>query len=84
MSFGPKGSEDTSILQCSVCGKATELVQLPGRTEKYCLECSADIATSILLKTEIDAATISGEETKGLVAEFAQLSKRLLERAQSA
>ena len=84
MSFGPKGSEDASISQGSVCGQRTQLVQLPGRTEKYCLECSADIATSILLKTEIDAATISGEETKGLVAEFAQLSKRLLERAQAA
>jgi hypothetical protein len=84
MSFGPKGSEDTSLSQCSVCGRWTELVQLPGRTEQYCLECSADIATSILLKTEIDAAILSGQESEGLVAEFAQLSKRLLERAQSA
>jgi hypothetical protein len=61
-----------------------ELFELPGKSEKYCLECSADIATSILLTTEIDAATMAGRETKPLVAEFVQLSHRLLERAQSA
>jgi hypothetical protein len=61
-----------------------ELFELPGKSEKYCLECSADIATSILLTTEIDAATMAGRETEPLVAEFVQLSHRLLERAQSA
>jgi hypothetical protein len=84
MLCGPKGSEEPSILQCSICGRGTELFGLPGRTEKYCLECSADVATSILLTTEIDAATMAGQQTAGLVAEFAQLSNRLLERAQSA
>jgi hypothetical protein len=84
MSCGPKGSEEVSVLQCSVCGRRTKLVQLPGRSEKYCWECSADVATSILLATEIDAATMSGQETEALVAEFVQLSKRLLNRAQSA
>jgi hypothetical protein len=78
MSCGPKGGEESSILQCSVCGRRK------GKNEKYCLECSADVASSILLTTEIDAATMSGQETEGLVAEFAQLSRRLLERAQSA
>jgi len=48
------------------------------------LECSADVASSILLTIEIDAATMSGQETEGLVAEFVQFSRRLLERAQSA
>lgn len=84
MSCGPKGSEEVPVLQCSVCGRRTDLVQLPGRSEKYCLECSADVATSILLTTEIDAATISGQETQGLVSELTQLSERLLNRAQSA
>jgi hypothetical protein len=55
--------------------------ELPGRAEKYCLECSADVATSILLATEIDAATMAGQHTAVLLAEFAQLSNRLLERA---
>jgi hypothetical protein len=84
MSCGPKGSEEPSDLQCGVCGRRIELVGLPGRSEKYCLECSADVATSILLTTEIDAARLSGQETEALVAEFTQLSKRLLDRAQSA
>lgn len=84
MLCGPKGSEVQSMSQCSVCGKRAELFELPGRTEKYCLECSADVATAILLTTEIDAATLDGRETRQLVAEFAQLSTRLLQRSQQA
>ncbi len=85
MLCGPKSSSPaTSILQCAACGRQTELFELPGRREKYCLECSADVATSILLATEIDAATESGEDTGNLVAEFLQLGRRLLARAQSA
>jgi hypothetical protein len=77
----PKGST-VSIAQCAVCGSHAELFELPGRREKYCYQCSADVATSILLTTEIDAATRSGEETDALKAEFVQLGRRLLERAQ--
>jgi hypothetical protein len=85
MLFGPKGnSAELSVLQCAACGRQKELFELPGRKEKYCWECSADIATSILLTTEIDAATMSGEDTGGLVAEFVHLGRRLLARAQSA
>ena len=84
MSCGPKGSEEPSGLGCRVCGKHEELFELPGISQKYCLQCSADVATSILLTTEIDAATMAGQETSALVAEFEQLSHRLLERAQSA
>lgn len=75
-----------SRLSCSpaLCGRRKEQFELPGRSEKYCLECSADVASSILLTIEIDAATMSGQETEGLVAEFVQFSRRLLERAQSA
>jgi hypothetical protein len=81
MACGPNSYPEPSPLQCAVCGRRTELFELPGRRDKYCLECSADVATSILLTTEIDAATISGEETAGLVAEFVQLKRRLLEKA---
>lgn len=84
MFCGPKGSEEPSVLPCSVCGRRAELFELPGKNEKYCLECSADVATSILLATEIDAATMAGREAEALVAELAQLSHRLLTRAQSA
>jgi hypothetical protein len=55
-----------------------ELFELPGRSGQYCMECSADVATSMLLTTEIDAATLAGRETEGPVAEFAELSHRVL------
>jgi hypothetical protein len=84
MLCGPKGSEVQSTSRCSVCGRRAELVELPGRTEKYCLPCSADVATSILLTTEIDAATLAGRDAEPLFAEFAALSARMLLRSQSA
>ena len=84
MLSGPKGSEEPCTLRCGVCGRCTELFELPGRGERYCWECSADVATSILLIEEIDAATMAGRETESLVREFSQLSCRLLERAQLA
>ena len=83
MLCGPKGSSAAaSLSHCSSCGRPTELFELPGRSEKYCLECSADVATSVLLAAEIDAANKFGEETGELVAEFLQTGRRLLARAQ--
>jgi hypothetical protein len=76
--------DQESAGHCSVCGCVTELVELPGRLDRFCLECSGDVATAILLTTEIDAATLSGRNTNELVSEFAQISSRMLERAQSA
>src|ERR1700732_186563 len=81
---GPKGTENDSIAPCSVCGHLEELFELPGRAEKCCLECSADMATAMLLSTEIDAATLAGRSTEALVSEFPQVSSRMLERSQSA
>lgn len=68
---------------CSVCGGVMELLELPGRTGKFCLSCSADLATVILLGTEIDAATVAGRNTHALVSEFNEISIRMLGRAQS-
>jgi hypothetical protein len=82
MLCGPKGSADPWVARCSVCGSHAELVELPGKSEKYCFSCSADVATSILLTTEIDAANECGDDSAPLVAEFLQLSRRLLARAQ--
>jgi hypothetical protein len=84
MVAGPKGTEQDSIGQCSVCGRIEELFELPGRTETYCLECSADFATALLLTTEIDAATLDGRSPNALVSEFWEISSRMLERSQSA
>jgi hypothetical protein len=84
MLSGPKGTEHDLIATCSVCGHTEELFELPGRTEKCCLECSADLATAILLSTEIDAATLAGRNSNALLTEFTEVSSRMLERSQSA
>jgi hypothetical protein len=77
-------TEQALVGHCSVCGRATELLELPGRIDKFCLSCSADLATVVLLGTEIDAATVAGRSTGALVAEFEEVSSRMLGRAQSA
>jgi hypothetical protein len=79
-----EGVEQDPIGHCSVCGHIGELFELPGRTDECCLACSADLATTILLTTEIDAATFAGRNTRALVSEFAEISSRVLHRAQSA
>ena len=70
--------------RCSVCGRAGELFELPGRTETYCLGCSADVATATLLTAEIDAATLAGQNVSPLISEFEELGVRILARSQSA
>ena len=84
MSFHMETSEQELIGQCSVCGCVAELLDLPGRAGKFCLSCSADIATVLLLGTEIDAATVAGSNAEPLVSEFNEVSIRMLGRAQSA
>jgi hypothetical protein len=84
MVSGPKGTEQDVVGQCSVCGLVAKLFDLPGKTEKYCLECSADVATAILLTTEIDAATLAGRSTEAMACEFVEISRRMLDRAQHA
>jgi hypothetical protein len=84
MLSGPKGTEQDLVGQCSVCGLVAESFELPGRSEKYCRACSADVATAILLTREIDAATLAGRSTNAMVCEFVDISRRMLDRAQSA
>lgn len=84
MLSGPKGTEQDVVGQCSVCGAVAKLFELPGKTEKYCLACSADVATAILLTAEIDAATLAGRSTEAMVCELVELSRRMLDRSQSA
>ncbi len=82
--FNMEMTEQALISHCSVCGRVTELLELPGRIDKFCISCSADLATVILLGTEIDAATMAGRDTDALVSEFNEISTRMLDRAQSA
>jgi hypothetical protein len=57
------------IGHCRVCGRVTELAKLPGRIAKFCLTCSRDLATGVLLITEIDARTLAGRNRNELVSE---------------
>ena len=84
MSIHLESTEQDLIGHCSVCGHIAELFGLPGRTGKSCLACSADVATTLLLTTEIDAATLAGQNTGALIAELGEISNRVLSRAQSA
>lgn len=68
--------------QCSVCGRVRDLVELPGRPEKFCLECSADLATAVQLADEIAAAKRTGADSLDCEAEFSEVSHRMLERSQ--
>ena len=69
---------------CGLCGRVAELFEFQGRPEKCCLDCCADLATAVLLSTEIDAATMAGKNANSFVSEFAEISSRILQRAQSA
>jgi len=71
--------------QCSVCGRRVrDLVELPGRVEKFCLECSADLAIAVHLADEIAAATRKGCNSDAWEVEFSEVSHRMLERSQFA
>ena len=82
--MGPylKRADRDVVGHCSLCGRISELFELPGRVEKYCLECSADVAAAVVLRDEIDAATMNGRNSNALVSEFAEISSRMLVRAQ--
>jgi hypothetical protein len=74
-------TERDGMERCCVCACVEELFELPGRSGKYCLECSADLATTLLLTAEIDAAVMAGQGANSLVAEFSEISARMLARA---
>jgi hypothetical protein len=84
MFTGPKWSEEGLVWQLSIWGRVKRWFELPERSEKYCLECSADVATAALLTTEIDTGTFSGQDVDVLIGELEELSFRLLARSQSA
>ena len=83
MLSGPKGVEEGLVAKCNICGRIEASFRLPGTTEKFCLGCSADFATIIVLTTEIDSATLAGVSTDDLRSELCDISRRMLDRSQS-
>jgi len=84
MSDQGNGSGQDRVGHCSVCGRFEELFELPEKRGRYCISCSADLATVTLLTEEIDASTLSGRETDGLIEELNVVSAQMLARSQSA
>jgi len=80
----PKSTEGRVISQCSICGRAEALFDLPGTIKKFCWGCSADFATIIVLIDAIDSATLAGVSTDDLKSELCDISRRMLDRSQSA
>jgi hypothetical protein len=83
MLCGPKGTEESTVGRCSICGREQASFELPGTTEKFCSGCSADVAAIVVLTTEIDSATLAGVCTDELRSELCAISRRMLERSQS-
>jgi hypothetical protein len=77
-----QGEEPSSW--CSVCGGDGGFAILPGGFGKTCLECSTDINLADLLVLEIDEGTFAGRDTNDMVSELAEISSRMLNRAQTA
>ena len=84
MLSGPKGTEEGLLANCSICGRMEASFDLPGTTEKFCWGCSADLATIIVLTDAIDSATLAGVSTDDLQLELCDISRRMLDRSQSA
>jgi hypothetical protein len=84
MLSGPKGTEQSSVAPCSVCGRIEASFDLPGPTEKFCWGCSADLATILALTAEINAAKLAGAGTDELLSELSDISSRMLQRSQLA
>jgi hypothetical protein len=81
---GPKGTEEELVAKCSICGRMEVSFDLPGTTEKFCWGCSADFATIIVLTDAIDSATLAGVSADDLRSELCDISRRMLDRSQSA
>jgi hypothetical protein len=84
MLSGLKGTEEELVAKCSICGRMEASFDLPGTTEKFCWGCSADLATIIVLTDAIDSATLAGVSTDDLQLELCHISRRMLDRSQSA
>ena len=84
MSLNLNEVSSDSVGHCSICGPAAELFDLPGQTGKFCLGCSADVATTCVLITEIDNAILAGTNANDLISECTEITSRILSRAQSA
>ena len=65
---------------CDSCQQISELVQLPGHTDKNCFQCDSDICTMVLLYEAIIDAERRGLDTAQLEHEATEILPRFLDR----
>jgi hypothetical protein len=65
---------------CESCDRAGEVFQLPGRTDRNCTECTADIAMLISLHGLMKQSSWDGEITAELEIQAQPILHRLLAR----
>lgn len=65
---------------CDSCDCVAEVFALPGREDRNCSQCDADLATLILLYGEMNDAERDGTDIAELEAEITPVMLRYLER----
>jgi hypothetical protein len=65
---------------CDSCDRDAELFELPGREDRNCCECDADISTMVLLYEALKDAKRLGVDDAELENEVIEILLRYLER----
>lgn len=65
---------------CDSCDRVAELFELPGREDKNCSECDADISTMVLLYEALKDAKRLGVDSPELENEVIEILLRYLQR----
>ena len=65
---------------CDTCDRAGEVFELPGRRDKNCGACTADIAMLLSINVLMQQANGEGESTAALETEAKPIVNRLLAR----
>jgi hypothetical protein len=67
-------------MRCGWCERMAESFALPGRFERHCFPCSADVATTILLCAEIYAGRLHEQDVCALECELEEINERMMAR----
>lgn len=65
---------------CDSCNRDAELFELPGREDKNCFECDADISTMVLLYEALKDAKRLGLDASELENEVIEILLRYMDR----
>jgi hypothetical protein len=68
--------------RCDTCGRLSELFQLPGRKDRNCTDCNADISILVLLYRRLENAQLNDEDLTKLEAQIVPFLHGFLERSE--